>query len=196
MVPVSQPRFQATPWFYLAAVEVESLAPLLGHTPEMVGLVFVMMAHIICGQYRPVQRSSLSRHFANSYGVQVSNNLCVDIHVCGRHCVRKKPGSGLGARLLVSHPILTTTTKLLSQSYTQPLSVRNGLVNTRRIHSPKVGPISTPKRLTLTDSPCQRRPVSGGPPCMTSLCHCKRSLGPVSSCDTTVERLSQKLVRL
>ena len=47
-------------------------------------------------------------------------------------------------------------------------------------------------------SPFQRRPISGGPPCMTSLCHCKRSLGPVSSCGTspTAERLPQKLVIL
>ena len=58
----------------------------------MVGLVFVMVARIICGQYRPVQRSSLSICFANSYGVHVSNNLCVDIPVCGRHYVRKNLG--------------------------------------------------------------------------------------------------------
>ena len=39
----------------------------------MVGLIFVMVADTICGQYRPVQRSSLSRRFAKSYGLQVGN---------------------------------------------------------------------------------------------------------------------------
>ena len=129
-----------------------------------------------------VQRSSLSRRFANSYGVQVSNNLCVDIHVCGRHYVRKNLGVAWEQGYWFHTPLGEKWSGWTLDVYAHQ----------------KWDQFLPPKRLTLTDSPCQRRPISGGPPCMTSLCHYKRSLRPVSSCGTspTVERLSEKLVDL